>query len=289
MFEIRPTKNEIKIKGFNSVYYFEFGKTFTHPTEKHDFWEMLYVDSGKIVAVTNGVGTKLSQGQAIFHEPNELHAHISDPTKSGNVLVVSFTTDSKAMNFFSKKIFELDKTAKTLLSLFMTEFKNSFGAIPSDYDTKELPDFKTRNFGASQLLNCYLTEFLIHLIRSEGGAVTPVTEETRAMGRSSVTDLIISYMNEHIYDDLSLSKICEHFAMSCSSLCHLFKNETGKSVIQYYDKLKMTEAKRLLKEDELSVTEISERLNFSCIHAFSRAFKTVFGVSPTEYKKTLVL
>lgn len=289
MFEIRPVKNEIKIKGFNSVYYFEFSKTFTHPTEKHEFWEMVYVDSGKIIAVTNGVGTRLSQGQVIFHEPGELHAHISDPTASGNVLIISFTTDSKAMNFFSKKIFDIDKSEKTLLSLFISEFKNSFGFIPSDYKAKELPDFPHDTFGVGQLLNCYLSEFLIHLIRSQGGAVTKVTEESRAIGRSSVTDLIISYMMDHLYSSLSLKDISDHFAMSISSLSHLFKDETGQSVMQYYEFLKMGEAKRLLKEDELSVTEISDRLGFSCIHAFSRAFKTEFGFSPTEYKKTLVL
>ncbi len=289
MFEIRSIKTDIKIKGFNSVYYFEFGKTFTHPTEKHDFWEMVYVDSGKIIAVTNGAGTRLSQGQVIFHEPGELHAHISDPTVSGNVLIISFTTDSKAMKFFSKKIFDIDKTEKTLLSLFISEFKNSFGFIPSDYQSKELPDFPQDTFGVGQLLNCYLSEFLIHLIRSQGGAVTKVTEESRAIGRSSVTDLIISYMVDHLYKNLSLSDISEHFAMSISSLSHLFKDETGQSVMQYYEFLKMGEAKRLLKEDELSVTEISDKLGFSCIHAFSRAFKTEFGFSPTEYKKTLVL
>ena len=77
MFETQSIKQEIEIAGFNSIYYFEFGKNFSHPPERHNFWEMVYVDSGKINAVTNGVGLTLDEGQVIFHEPMETHAHVS--------------------------------------------------------------------------------------------------------------------------------------------------------------------------------------------------------------------
>ena len=78
MYKLQPIKQDLNIEGFNSIYYFEFSKNFSHAPEKHDFWEMVYVDSGSINAITNGIGCTLSQGQAIFHEPMEMHAHISD-------------------------------------------------------------------------------------------------------------------------------------------------------------------------------------------------------------------
>ena len=53
-FITHPISRSLRIEGFNSIYYFEFGKDFSHPPEKHDFWELVYVDSGEIIAVTNG-------------------------------------------------------------------------------------------------------------------------------------------------------------------------------------------------------------------------------------------
>ena len=49
MFELQPIKYEINIKGFNSIYYFEFGKNFSHTPERHNFWEMVYVDKGSML------------------------------------------------------------------------------------------------------------------------------------------------------------------------------------------------------------------------------------------------
>ena len=77
MFELQPVRYEIEIKGFHGIYYFEFSKNFSHTPEKHEFWEMVYVDNGKIVATSDGITKTLSQGQVIFHEPGELHSHVS--------------------------------------------------------------------------------------------------------------------------------------------------------------------------------------------------------------------
>ena len=97
---------------------------------------MVYVDKGSITAITNGVACTLEQGQVLFHEPNEIHSHISDNKVSNNMLVISFTTDDVAMQFFNKKCFTLDKTSKTLLSLFLQEAKNALGKIPDKYEDK---------------------------------------------------------------------------------------------------------------------------------------------------------
>ena len=104
MYKLQPIKKEIEIKGFNSIYYFEFGKDFTHSPEKHNFWEMVYVDSGKVLAITDGNSCTLSQGQMIFHEPGEIHSHISDSQTPNNMLVISFSCDSPSINFFAKNL-----------------------------------------------------------------------------------------------------------------------------------------------------------------------------------------
>ena len=73
-FAMIPIRPDIEITGFHSVYYFEFDKNFYHPPEKHDFWEMVYVDDGCINAVVDGIGCELSKGQVIFHTPMEPHS-----------------------------------------------------------------------------------------------------------------------------------------------------------------------------------------------------------------------
>ncbi len=288
-YKIKPIKREITIDGFGSIYYFEFGKDFTHPPEKHDSWEMVYVDSGEIIAVTDGLGQSLSQGQAIFHSPLEVHAHVSNHIVSNNMLVVSFSSKSSAMDFFDKKIFTLDKTAKTLLTLFIKEARNALGEIPGEYSNKNPLDFSDAPFGSLQLLECYFTEFLLILSRSGKDAAdkTPRVEKSRELAQSSLAELIASYLKENIYSNVTLSDICSKFFMGKSQLCKLFGEYIGESPIEFYSKLKMREAKKLLLDGELSVSRISDMLGYSSIHNFSRAFKKSVGISPAQYRKKI--
>ena len=58
--ETQRITKEFEIEGFNSIYYFEFGKDFSHPPERHDFWEFAYVDCGEVKAlITEDVSEKL--------------------------------------------------------------------------------------------------------------------------------------------------------------------------------------------------------------------------------------
>ena len=82
MFPLAQVKNDIEIEGFHNIYYFEFGKNHYHPTEKHEFWEMVYVDKGKILANTNGTICTLCEGQAIFQIQKEGEKQVQEINNS---------------------------------------------------------------------------------------------------------------------------------------------------------------------------------------------------------------
>lgn len=288
-FEIHPIKREITIDGFNSIYYFEFGKNFSHAPEKHNFWEMVYVDGGEVIAVTDGLGQTLTQGQVIFHRPMEVHAHVSNKVVPNNMLVLSFTTSSPAMDFFDKKIFTLDKTGKTLLTLFIKEATVALGKIPGEYSNKNPIDFSASPFGSVQLLECYLTELLLLLSRTDenSGIKVKRNDDSKELAQSSIIELICAYLKDNVDSSITLSDICSKFFIGKSQLCMLFKEYIGESPIEYYSRLKMSRAKKLLLRDELSVSNISDILGYSSIHNFSRAFKKSTGTSPAEYRKRI--
>ena len=68
----------------------------------------------------------------------------------------------------------------------------------------------------------------------------------------------------------------------------VFKENTGKSPMEYYQHLKIIESKKLIREEKYSISEISDMLGYSSIHIFSRAFKKAVGFSPTAYKKSIL-
>ena len=91
------------------------------------------------------------------------------------------------------------------------------------------------------------------------------------------------YINEHVREHLSLNEVAAVFGISPSYLSQLFSkyNETGFS--EYVNTCKVREGKRLLTEENLKVYEVAEILGFESAFYFSKVFKKVEGVAPTEY------
>ena len=286
-FQMVPVSSEFKIDGFNSIYYFEFGKDFTHPPEVHDFWEFAYVDSGEVIAVTDGLGQTLKKGQIMFHKPMEVHAHISNKVNPNNMLVVTFTCNSPAMEFFDNRVFELGKNSKMLLTLFIEEARNIFGSISGDYNNKNPLEVNKVSPESLQLLECYLTEFLIKLKRQDesSGSKIKYNELSRDIAHSSIAELIIAYLEDNVYTNITTQDLCKRFYMSKSQLYQLFADYSGDSPIHYHSKLKMNEAKKLLCDTDMTVSAVADVLGYTSIHNFSRAFKNAMGISPAQYKK----
>ncbi len=88
--------------------------------------------------------------------------------------------------------------------------------------------------------------------------------------------------NNYLNKNLTLSGIARHAGMSSEHFCKRFKKEFGESPFMFRQKLRMNAANQLLAISELQITEIADRLGFSDIYAFSRAYKNYNGTSPAR-------
>jgi AraC-like DNA-binding protein len=91
----------------------------------------------------------------------------------------------------------------------------------------------------------------------------------------------------HLYEKITPTLIAKNLNMNCSYLCNHFKKETGKTITEYINELKIRESKRLLKNSKLSLIEISTRLGFSSQSYFHIVFKKQTGITPQEFRKTI--
>ncbi len=94
------------------------------------------------------------------------------------------------------------------------------------------------------------------------------------------------YINAHFLENITLSSIAETVGGNASYLSHLFSKECGETVKEYISKLKIVEAKRLLKETKLSVKEIAKKLGFTTANYFVRFFKEKVGLPPQEWRES---
>ena len=86
--------------------------------------------------------------------------------------------------------------------------------------------------------------------------------------------------------NITLSDIAHHIGMNRSSFCIFFKKMTGKTFINYLNEIRIELACQLLKDSENNITDICYETGFNDISYFSRTFKRLKKVSPTEYKRS---
>lgn len=98
------------------------------------------------------------------------------------------------------------------------------------------------------------------------------------------TAKIKQYIDEHIEEDVSLKRVAQEFFLSTSYLSRLFKSKAGVNFSDYISMRKIERAKTLLAETDLTVAEISRRLNYPEQNSFSRFFKGKVGVPPQTYR-----
>ncbi len=96
-------------------------------------------------------------------------------------------------------------------------------------------------------------------------------------------DKVIEYMNNNIDSKITLSELSKYVNLSPSYLSRSFKETTGYSVIEYFNKIKIDKAKELLLEGNISIKAASRELGFMDEFYFSRIFKKLAGVSPSDF------
>ena len=102
--------------------------------------------------------------------------------------------------------------------------------------------------------------------------------------KSILVKQINKEIHAHLYEKITPTLIAEHLSMNCSYLCNQFKKETGKTITEYINELKIYESKRLLKNTKLSLIQISTQLGFSNQSYFHIVFKKHTGMTPQEYR-----
>ena len=94
------------------------------------------------------------------------------------------------------------------------------------------------------------------------------------------------YIQNHLYEMVRVADIAAYTGHNISYLCRAFKNDTGKTLSEYINEVKIEEAKRLLISTKKPIVEIAIALGFSSQSYFATVFKSKVGVTPVQYRQS---
>ncbi|KUP23560.1 response regulator transcription factor [Paenibacillus sp. DMB5] len=96
------------------------------------------------------------------------------------------------------------------------------------------------------------------------------------------------YVDEHYHESITLKEIAARFYMNSAYLGQLFKKTYGSYFNEYLQQLRITEAKRLLRQSDMRIYEIAQKVGFSNADYFVTQFEKLEQMTPTEYRNRII-
>ena len=281
-------KNTVNISEIITVHYYEFDKNFSFDGESHDFWEMVYVDKGTVEVKSDDKTLILNQGEIIFHKPNEFHA-IKAHESSPNFFVISFVCNSPAMKQFNGYHTTLNRKLKPLVASIIFEAENTYIIPKNDVFLSKLVLKNSAPIGGEQLVKTYLEQLFILLLREISEKFATEIFPSKESLENHIVNAVKNYVTDNIRNKITVSDVCKHVGYGKSYLCKTFQYYTGNGICFYANAQKIDMAKKLIRDDNMNFSEISDYLSFDNPQYFSRTFKRITGSTPTQFKLSLYI
>ena len=275
-------KKQVDISGIYTIHYFEYTKDFAYSGEIHNFWEIVYADKKSVVITAGAEEMTLKAGQMYIHKPNEFHKIRCDGTSAANSVVISFDCECPELFSVAGTVLNCTAEERRLIGLIISEALDTFSNPLGNQYTAQMEKSASDDFANEQLIQLYIEQLLITLIRANKDTPTIQKKES-----NKLLIEICEYLESNIEHDLSFEDIRHRFNVSASVIKRLFHSNMNCGIMEHFLRLKIDAAKQMIRENELNFTEISEQLAFSSPQYFSAAFKRISGMSPSEYSRSV--
>ncbi len=274
-YQFIPVKRLINIDGFVSCFERCMDDHYVFAGEMHDFWEVMYVEEGRICVSADENVLNLNENDIIFHKPMELHKFNTEG--KGKIFVISFALSGTLKKKLENSSMTLSERQKSMiLNIIMLLRETSNSADDSYIEYQNILD-------TDPLICQQVASLCENLFISLSKDKTPIIDHPRSFETEMFRSAVL-LMEENIYDWISADYIAKKLNVSVSYLKKIFSKYAGLGIHKYFLMSKMTLACRLLRRG-MSVCEVSEKLSFSSHNYFTTVFKRETGWLPSEFAK----
>lgn len=238
---------------------------FKMPVHLRGYYLIHYIQKGTLIFEENQRKHKLKEGDIFVIYPDTLNNYYSaDFNISLEFCWIGFMGDT------AEKYLEYAgiKRDNPIAHISNTDFADTILKLVTLFEKKNAPSEIELN---SLLLRCF------HSIEK---SIKPISKE-----RINYVDTVLTYIDANYMKDISASDIAEFAKLNRSYLFKIFKQQTGLSVSKYLIKYRINKACEFFKEYGFTISQVAQMVGVDDIYYFSKLFKKVTGITPSEYKK----
>ena len=262
-------EHSLRVDALYTFFYHEKEQGFLFPGEAHPMLELTYVDQGSLHSVADGQDLLLKQGDMVIYGPNQWHMQYADVDVAPRYVTLTFDLRGEGIAPLVNRKFTASRQVVNLLRQMLREHE-------------QLDQF------SNDMIIAQLNMVLLELMREAAAPSNAKLQTSNAIhSENEIIRKAQQYISIHIREKLSVPLVARQVDVSPSYLTALFHKNLQISPGEYIRRIKLQESKQMIRENDLNFTEIAAALQYSTVHHFSRQFKEKFGITPTEYAKSV--
>ena len=251
-----------------TFFYQEREQGFVFTGESHSMYELTYVDKGSLHCVLEGQDLLLQPGDMALCLPEQWHMHYADTGVAPSYVTVSFDVEGLDAQHLANRSFRSPQKAIDLLRHMLREQERN-----DPY--------------CEDVILGLLRQLLLVLVRQGASQETSVRNPQGFHNENAIILRAQQYISENVRKKLSVPVVAQNTGVSASYLTSLFHKHLQISPGEYIRRVKLQESKQMIRESNLNFSQIAAALQYSTIHHFSRSFKEKYGITPTQYAKSV--
>ena len=246
----------------------------------HRFYELLYCRSGSVEYLIGTQRYRLQKDDIVLVSPGVSHCpilpeHLQEPYVRDVVWISPEFMQRLSRDF--PTLFAQQSAGLPLLRTGNTKWERlgdlfNAGISISQSDT---PEREMALVGNTVTLLSQLFQATLHLKNRQTRAEKP-----------ELLERVIAYVSQNMHEKLVLEEVAQHFFVSQSTICQVFRSKTGTSFHRFVTQMRLITAKERIAEG-VPLETVSAQVGFSDYSTFYRAFKQEFGISPRQFRALL--
>ena len=239
----------------------------------HTSYECIYIKKGRLKYWCNNQEFIVKEGDFYFIQPGQKHKEI------GYAEPLEFIYLRFKYNSLEGKTYYIVPQCYGVEIQVIRNIDKQIVALMN----KAYLELQTKQLGTKQIVEAIILQLIWFIIRKLN--LIKQTDEREFGYKNTLVEKAINYIKINKYNKIVIKQIAEHCNVSSDYLSHIFKDITDFSPLQYIDHVKMDEAVKMVLFENMNISEISYKLGYVDSLYFSKKFKKIFGLSPTNYKK----
>lgn len=255
----------------------------------HKVVEVIYVTRGVLHLGINDVPIVMQAGEIQFINAGDIHYFLASPNSERIVIQFDFS------------LFHEEETAgEPGLRQLFSSMESHSRSWPEETTAKirELLAVIHREdhhqaAGYKYLIKAALMKMIALIYRqiplSQQHAKRPLGEAVASKSEKTLVrlDKIFSYIEHHYHEYITLDDVAKFMGFSACYFARFFKKNTGMTFVRFLHNYRLNQAKWLLLNEEISVSEVAERIGFNSVKTFHHVFKQNTGVAPLKYRRSI--